>query len=510
METAIRWSSTSNLSQQRFLLADVNGRTFKHCQVDVHDGKDIHYEVLSTHRKVPPFRAYDWSSHDENLVAVGQWSGEATILRLDDEARQVQLPIKHQRLCNAVTFSPVGLLATGLERVRNDFCLNIWDIERGPITSSSPSSPRTPSSRNAFEPMRKFASSEGIASIKFFSQPDTLVTGVKATSLRIYDLREHTGNPTLQFHTGCVHNIAIDPLDENYFASAAPGKDSTIQIWDRRAGSYSATSTLASGPQYSQQAPALEFSKAFAGSQSSSQGTIWSLRFCKGQRGCLGALASTGDFKVFQMQKQYLASEGHDYNSQEGEQSAIPGLINTKRIWHIEKASADGANKDQESDLTVSFDFTHLGGPHGKPCAIVLRADHTVGLRELESPPPAMSLSLSGTLAIGKRPSFSYDQEQSKDDRYLTNLMDMKFSSDASISDDSYQKSVRNAQLSSRGAHEHLTIPRAGMDFESALSLSNVIQRRCIEGYLFNCTRNAQIVSDDPWLQDMWTWIART
>lgn len=130
METAIRWSPSSTISEQRFLIADVNGRTFRHCRVDKFDENGLEYSALSPQRKVPPFRAFDWSPHDENLVAIGQWSGEATVLRLSDQARPLSLPIKHQRLCNAVAFGHDALLATGLERVRNDFCLNIWDINR--------------------------------------------------------------------------------------------------------------------------------------------------------------------------------------------------------------------------------------------------------------------------------------------------------------------------------------------------------------------------------------------
>ena len=130
METAIRWSPSSTISEQRFLIADVNGRTFRHCKVDKYGDNGLEYSTLSTQRKVPPFRAFDWSPHDENLIAIGQWSGEATVLRLNNEAQHLSLPIKHQRLCNAVAFGHDALLATGLERVRNDFCLNIWDINR--------------------------------------------------------------------------------------------------------------------------------------------------------------------------------------------------------------------------------------------------------------------------------------------------------------------------------------------------------------------------------------------
>ena len=313
METAIRWSPSSTISEQRFLLADVNGRTFRHCGVDKYDGNGFEYSTLSTQRKVPPFRAFDWSPHDENLVAIGQWSGEATVLRLNDESQPLSLPIRHQRLCNAVTFGHDALLATGLERVRNDFCLNIWDINRGVLPSSSPSSPRPGSGRQTVEPLRKLASSEAITSIKFFSQPDMLVAGVKGVCLRIYDLRESTGTPSLQLNTHCVHNIAIDLLDENYFASAAPAKDSTIQIWDRRAGVAPTAGALSSGlGQNSQQGPVISYNKAFDAANMNSQASVWSLRYCKSRSGVLGALASTGGYKLYETKKHHMEHH-HSY-----------------------------------------------------------------------------------------------------------------------------------------------------------------------------------------------------
>lgn len=70
-----------------------------------------------------------------------------------------------------------NLLATGLDRVRNDVCLNIYDMNDSRVTAKD-------------EPYKKLASSEAISSIKFFTgQPDMLVAGVSRQYVRIYDLR---------------------------------------------------------------------------------------------------------------------------------------------------------------------------------------------------------------------------------------------------------------------------------------------------------------------------------
>lgn len=183
METAIRWSPTSTPADQRFLYVDVAGRSFKTCKVTSVTGSGLKYDVLSSRSDVPPFRSFDWSPIDETLVAVGQSSGEAAVLRMNDESQHPPLvfPARNQRYCNAVSFSTEGLLAAGLDKVRNDFCLNIWDLNQRGAAGTD---------RQPVDPLRKFASSESITSVKFFrDQPETLVAGVKGQYVRIYDLR---------------------------------------------------------------------------------------------------------------------------------------------------------------------------------------------------------------------------------------------------------------------------------------------------------------------------------
>lgn len=193
METAIRWAPSSTPDDQRFLYVDVAGRSFKHCRVTSTDGPKLAYDVLHSRSDVPAFRAFDWSSADEGLVAVGQSSGEATVLRMsEDSPSPVVFPARSQRYCNAVAFNSQRLLATGLDKVRNDFCLNIWDLnQKGQLGRVSGKGFGSGSERQpVIEPLRKLASSESITSVKFFkSQPETLVAGVKGQFVRIYDLR---------------------------------------------------------------------------------------------------------------------------------------------------------------------------------------------------------------------------------------------------------------------------------------------------------------------------------
>ena len=530
METAIRWSPSSTISEQRFLIADVNGRTFKQYRVEDYDGDEFRYDILSTQRKVPPFRAFDWSPHDESLIAIGQWSGEATILRLNDEAQSLALPIKHQRLCNAVAFGQNALLATGLERVRNDFCLNVWDINRSASTSPSPSSPRPGSRRQTVEPFRQLASSEAITSIKFFSQPDILVAGVKGACLRVYDLRENTGSPSLQLQTNCVHNIAIDLHDENYFASAAPTKDSIIQVWDRRVGVASTAGVLSSGlSESAQQGPVISYKRLFDHNHAASQASVWSLKYCKSRSGILGALASNGACKVLETKKNYDAlcnSQAPLSPSIFGGPDQVPQAISTQRVHNIRSIPYCEQSRSQEQTLITCFDFSNLGGPNGRPCVIMMRTDQSIDIRELEGPPPALCVSSMGSLVVRGGRSSNKAGKASGDNRPLDGMLrlistdkgstirnslklskqnDLEVRSAEQISDGSDEKH----HLSSYKAHEHFLQPSRKVAITDALMQLHVVRQRCLEGYMFHCKKNAEIVAHDPWLQEMWTWIGR-
>ncbi|KAL9016175.1 MAG: hypothetical protein Q9185_006448 [Variospora sp. 1 TL-2023] len=397
METAVRWSSRSTVEEQHFLLVSIAEPTFIHCRVKSYDGLELKYDTISTKRNVPTFRAFDWPSHDESILVVGEWSGSATVLKLDGEqSSPLSLPVKSQRPVNAVSFAKTGLLAVGLERVRNDSSLHIWDVEHRLLASSS--SPR----RTSLEPVRKYASSEGITSIEYFQhQPDTLVAGVKGACIRLYDLRENTGNPISQFFTTSVHNISIDPLNENYFASTGTQKDTTIHIWDRRVGPLSSAACLGSGSGHNAQSGSvLEYRRAFELPTSSALPYIRSLRYCTGENGYLGALASNGHFKVFETKQTYgsTTNELDQSISINHEQSAVQSKLRTEHVHHFAPAAHNQPYHRVDIPHIVAFDFTNLAGPKGRPSALAVHSDRSIEVYELQGRPPAFALSTAGHL----------------------------------------------------------------------------------------------------------------
>jgi WD40 repeat protein len=181
MEAAIRWSPHATRDQPRFLIIDVAGNRLRLCEIESFSGSKVNYRQILIRDKLPNYTAFDWSKKDADLVAIGSASGEAHVVLLDPDKPEGDFlhafPIRHQRKCNSIAFSHKNLLATGLDRVRNDVCLNIYDMNDARFTSRD-------------EPYRKLASSEAVSSIKFFKdQPDTLLAGVQRQYVRLYDLR---------------------------------------------------------------------------------------------------------------------------------------------------------------------------------------------------------------------------------------------------------------------------------------------------------------------------------
>ena len=529
-ENAIRWSPSSTLEEQRFLLVDVTGCSSRHCRVESYDGKHLRYETVSRNTRVPAFRAFDWSPHNESIFAVGEWSGAATVLRLDDEqSSPVTLPVRQQRPCNAIAFAKTGVLAVGLERVRNDACLNIWDVEHRLFTSTT--SPISSPNGSSFEPVRKFASSEAITSIKFFqSQPETLVTGVKGACIRLYDLRDNLGNAALQFLTTSVHNISVDPLNENYFASAGTQKDTTIQIWDRRFATPVPT-TVGSSVSNTQSASVIEYKRAFEGSSQAVSPSIWSLRYCRGRSGYLGALASNGELKIFETRQNAVSHVTERYaqeNWVSGGQDIEEHQLTIKRTHHVEPA-VDKAGRDRrETARIAAFDFTNLAGSKGMPSAITLRGDKRIEIYELKGLPPVFAISPGGQMIGSRFDHTAADKPAQTSALAQASIFSIRppvnevslnaFSqpgnqrqpqSRTSLKQKSTQR--ENRSLSSCERHEQWfemqdILHPDSRSYESLL-LRDTTRDRCLRGYLFDCQKNMEIVAHDWWLQDMWAWI---
>lgn len=162
----------------------------------------------------------------------------------------VSLPVRNSRACNALAFCTAdpNYLAVGLDKVRGDCSLVIWDINTtSPALSMSPSSSEIKVAPPASRPrpiipradvgpradtriLQQHAPTEIVSSLAFLPQStNLLLAGISHRWLRLFDLRSPV--PSTTNVASKVQGIATDPYDQHRLACFGDG---TVNIWDAR------------------------------------------------------------------------------------------------------------------------------------------------------------------------------------------------------------------------------------------------------------------------------------
>jgi hypothetical protein len=332
------------------------------------------------------------------------------------------------------------------------------------------------------------------------------------------DVLDSTTTGIAQFQTRQVHNIAIDPMDENYFLSAGATGDPTVTVWDQRfiKQRNSPSDGASSGA-------ILEFKPVVDNSQAAS---IWSLRYSGTKRGSFGVLANTGEFKVIEM-----AQHTHrlDQPSKAPSGSAWAAQYYTKASHHFRYPVHDKDHRQTEKERVIAYDFMTAGNSLGGQCALALLPNREVEVFKV--PPPAPKINVSALEEIYKdrhciaKPSPRYGTI-SEDLIEVQNMAlgskhghdpNLGNSLSGSMSRFSFTTSQRSlpvlsATHPSREMHEdllNLGYPEVKVPFNDYLASLHAAKRRTQEGYSLDCNRNKDIVSNNPWLVDAWTLIDR-
>ncbi|KAH9915044.1 uncharacterized protein BXZ73DRAFT_92696 [Epithele typhae] len=200
-------------------------------------------------------KCFSWSPDTvfDDLIAVGFSNGRVDLLRFEASRRAhtsaaVSLPPRNTRACNALAFSPSNpnYLAVGLDKVRNDPSLVIWDINSAlPALSLDPSSnedrdgkvlptlprgdaaPRTSAESRV---VQQHAPAEVVSTLAWVpNNPQLLLAGISHRWLQLFDLRTVVASSLKA--ASKVHGIATDPFDPHRVACYSEG---TVAIWDIR------------------------------------------------------------------------------------------------------------------------------------------------------------------------------------------------------------------------------------------------------------------------------------
>lgn len=366
MEAAIRWSPHSTPDDRRFLIADVAGNRLRHCRVRSLDKKKVEYAVLAKKDKVSNFTAFDWYRNDESLVVTGDGFGATRIVRLEAEDAAPSdyistFKIRQERKCNSVAISSQGLIATAYDKARTDPSLNLYDINQ----------------HSGSDPVRRLANADAVANVKFFpGQPDLLLAGTvqpkQGAFLRLYDLRDSIQAGSSAFVTRHCHLLSIDPLDENYFASAGPTGDPVVSIWDKRALSRSTSASLSGLPP---QNSVLEIRPAIA---TSPQANIWSVRFSGYRRGCFAVLSSLGQVRCFETARSPPELEPDLHGAVDVEVVWSDAQHRVRRSHELQKPWSGEAKSAQNTTRAIALDFAGPGCLSENACILSIRSNKTL------------------------------------------------------------------------------------------------------------------------------------
>lgn len=459
MEAAIRFSQNSlpSSGNQHFLKIDVAGRQLQLYNIPSQKRRKVEYELVHASSKLPQaFRAFDWHPVESHLVAIGQTSGEASLVDLSaGQEGSVTFPVRSQRTCNAVGTNTKNWLAVGLEKVRNnDFCLNIWDLNQR-ITSAS--STRL-SSKTSSEPLHKLAGGESITSLRFFQdQPQLLAAGVKGQFIRLYDLREPNSTFSLQFTTRCVNNIAVDTQDENYLASCLPSNQPTVAVWDRR------MVTRTNVPQYGfgmyvgqasqRPEPSVELSEVV-----DVKSQIWGLRFSKTHRGHFGVLSSTGHLRMLKLGFDHSFGSEEHQDSTGDWQKQQPSGVYVQDSQNFASATTESLDAEALKRI-VSFDFTTATTTSNHSKIITLSGHGDISIEYVRSTRPTYrshTLLGGGPIQAAFAPTF-----------------------EDTVTDDT----------------------------SSPVSKSMLVRKLCQEGYMIDADKNLRVVGSNEPLRSAWSWL---
>ncbi|KAL1836008.1 hypothetical protein VTJ49DRAFT_5700 [Mycothermus thermophilus] len=561
----VRWSP--NASHDSFLHVNVHHRVVQLFEPTgfAQPGR-FDYRRVAKCDDLPPLTAYDWSPTFRGLVAVGTATGIVNLLRVDDNSNAyLELGLKISRTCQAVAFSTGGKLAVALDRVRSDTCLHIWDVGRlSSIGSSGPGFPvdfKPPS-----DPVDRLELNASISSVRFFEDnPNVLVAGIKGQGLRIHDLRDHGQGPVAQFQTKCCNNLAIDYADQNYFASSALDQTG-VMVWDRRAVNRHHINPAYADALEHDGLPwggVLRLDRAVnteVGPGDSKHSFIRAVRFCRDHAGMLAVLSRTGQLRVL--------STRHEHVEPEARVAGSPELLEVTRSHEMDPLFVDHS---RTSDKIISFDWITMSSPVPQPRVLVLRASGAFDVLEKPSftseypfklipwqsphrgqadgadyypdpidlePPHSQKIyaPLLTEKALSDVPLFGPNKVDVKAlvSKAWSNASDAQLRTDdtrnispspsfedaSSVADKlnalrlafrQRRNEPEEALVSQLGRHENLLTELRdtdGLSSKERYTADHVMLLRAQEGYRFDFVKNQKIVADDPWLRDVWVWVA--
>ena len=301
-------------------------------------------------------------------------------------------------------------------------------------------------------------------------------------------------NSSAQVATKNVNNIAIDPLDENYFASAGSTGDPSVTVWDKRWISQNGSGNGGGGAVFDFQ-PAVDNTAAT---------TIWSLRYSGQQRGRLAMCSSRGELKVVDMvegrSSLLHASEYLPVNIYGGQPWTHNRYVSQTRS--IERPFDSNPEADTNTKL-IAFDWISADPQAVEQDVLALRPDRKIDILRVPRTIPQASVTARHDMCLAFDELSILEPKTPKEPNTAQPYKQQQDAEDFGPLD--YQgEAVHNDT-----DDEKLACKADSPQLASMLATSTLQRERCRRGYLWNCARNMEIVSGNWQLERLWEIVNR-
>ncbi|KAI8990275.1 hypothetical protein BDB01DRAFT_841998 [Pilobolus umbonatus] len=458
--------------------------------------------------------------------------GRATIYSNNDtlgnnctqqQFQQKQYPVlgvKMSRPCNVVSFSKAQphLLAVGLDKVRNDPCLLVWDISRSissycntPITTPTPAPfPLTKgftyqetkaaianqwridgrghdiyedrTKYNALPPIsssgslnskdqgpvRQYGPSEAISSCTWseYSGTPLLIAGMGNKYLRVYDIRADQASNPLQFLTKAVYGTIVDPF--NPYRLASYTEEGVIKVWDIRKEN---EAILTVNPE-------------------NNKNSLSKILFSPSRPGFLASLSKDSNYiNLWDIQETCsLQSAVNSSLTKEDEDLSIPVL------WKSRKTA---------SSLKQLSSFSFIPASVSSPLSnsnihniLTMFKDGTLESVKVQEACQTSWQPTGGIIRTGRKGLLAYSPSTTSIDDKISRI---------NLHDSPTQTKKDFISLASN------IQSNAEKEIVGGLSsdISVIMRKRVIAGYSMDCEKNISLVGNDRNLKELWSWMQR-
>ncbi|KAI8050673.1 uncharacterized protein B0P05DRAFT_563144 [Gilbertella persicaria] len=415
--------------------------------------------------------------------------------QIQQQKQYPSLGVKLSRSSNVVSFSKTHphLLAAGLDKVRNDPCLLVWDVSRSLDSyCNTPTGSQTPtksfqqdpwridtkdrrynqdmSSTREQGPVRQYGSSEAIASCAWSEHANAplLIAGMGNKYLRVYDIRADPGSNPLQFTTKAVHGIVVDPFSPYRVASYS--EEGIIKLWDLRKNN-DAILTL----------------------NAESKTNLSKIVFSPSQPGFLASLAKDAStIDLWDIQETCSLQSAVHSSVQHYQKPAFYPAVNTSNNVLLSSQFEDNElsipvlwkTRKTRSSAKKFASFAFIPQASAKQDNTML-AIHTDGKFESVKIQEACQITwqpTGGMVMTSKKGLLSYPPAENSPVEHTIHSL-------------SLQPSAITASVDR---------PLAA---ELAKDISVVMKRRLEEGYSMDCNKNIEITRHHPKLRELWSWM---